>query len=307
MTNASPASLDLEALAQQLEASPDFKVLRRLVHKDSYGNGAGRTVLKGVVADTETTGLRQQHDKIIELGLVAFEFDPHSGEVFRILESFNALEDPHMTIPAETTAIHGITNAMVDGQHIDDTRVNGLVADAAIIIAHNSSFDRPFMERRFPIFKTLPWGCSFAQINWKGLGLGSQKLGYIANQCGFFFNGHRAEEDCRALLEILQTTLPQTGLRPLKYLIDSFNQKNCKVWARGSRFDTKDALKERSYRWDGDEKCWHKTVTESVLDAELVWLKSIVYGNQPARIDIDALDAYSRFSERPGSRTQTMI
>jgi DNA polymerase-3 subunit epsilon len=262
---------------------------------------------KGIVIDTETTGLDLDEDKIIEIGIVAFEFDKETGEVFRILDTYNGLEDPKMPIPADSFAVHGISDAMVAGQRIDESRVAALVQDAEVIIAHNSGFDRPFLEARFPLFAKLAWGCSLAQINWKELGLGSLKLDYIAYRCGFFFEAHRAEADCRALLEILQFTLPDSGIRPLKLLIDRYSLKNYKVWANGSRFETKDVLKARAYRWDGDEKCWHTTVDESALDAELDWLKLAVYGGRSATVNIDMFDAYSRFSKRDGVRIKKVI
>jgi DNA polymerase-3 subunit epsilon len=78
-----------------------------------------------------------------------------------------------------------------------------LVDGAALVIAHNSRFDRSFLEQRFPIFENLPWGCSFAQVNCVAEGLGVQKLHYIAFQFGFFFDALRAEADCMALLNRL--------------------------------------------------------------------------------------------------------
>lgn len=249
MTDITATKAELENFAQILGAHPDFKVTRRFVEKDFYSLPDGRNLAKGIVIDTETTGLDLCKDKIIEIGMVAFEFDRETGEVFRILDAYNGLEDPKMPIPADSFAVHGISDAMVAGQRIDESRVAALVQDAEFIVAHNSGFDRPFLEAQFPLFAKLAWGCSFAQINWKDLGLGSQKLDYIAYRCGFFFEAHRAEADCRALLEILQFTLPGSGLRPLKLLIDRYSLKNYKIWARGSRFDTKDVLKARGYRW----------------------------------------------------------
>lgn len=248
MTNTTPTKAELENLAQILEAHPDFKVTRRFVERDGYSFPDGRELAKGVVIDTETTGLDLGEDKIIEIGMVAFEFDRETGEVFRILDTYNGLEDPKIPIPTDSYAVHGISDAMVAGQSFDGSRVAALVQEAEVIIAHNSGFDRPFLEARFPLFAKLAWGCSLAQINWKDLGLGSLKLDYIAYRCGFFFEAHRAEADCRALLEILQFTLPYSEVRPLKLLIDRYSLKNYKVWANGSKFETKDVLKARAYR-----------------------------------------------------------
>lgn len=298
---------DLDHLAQQLSGHPDYRLVRRLAPRTHYAQPDGRLLLKGIIVDTETTGMRPGQDKIIELGMVAFEFEPQSGQAFRILESYNALEDPGIPIPTEATDIHGITDDMVAGKKFDDATVARLADGASIVIAHNAGFDRPFLESRFPFFETFPWGCSHIQINWKDEGLASQKLEYIAYRMGFFYEAHRAEADCLALLEALQGTLPKSGSKPLKSILAQYLDNDCRVWARGSRFDTKDMLKERLYKWDAEEKCWYKTVTERQLEAECDWLKQAIYGGRPASIEYEVLDAYSRFSRRGGRKVKQAI
>jgi DNA polymerase-3 subunit epsilon len=290
-----------EHLAQQLEAHPDYRVLRRLLPRTEYAAPDGRPLLKGVIVDTETTGLDQASDKIIEIGLVIFEFDPETGQAFRVLETYDSLEDPGIPIPAEATAVTGITDAMVAGQKIDDAKVGELIKGAALVIAHNSRFDRPFLEQRLPIFETLPWGCSFAQLDWKGEGIGSAKLDYIASQYGFFFDAHRAETDCLALLEILQQPLPRSSVLALKRLVDKVQEKDWCVFALNSKFETKDALKARSYQWNAERKTWHRTMTGTeAITGEVAWLKETVYGGRAVKLEFEVRDALLRYSKRPG-------
>ena len=207
-----------ESLAQQLESNPNYRVLRELTPRAAFAEPDGRPLAKGVIVDTETTGLNPDTDKIMEIGLVAFEYDPETGQAYGNLESFGALENPGIPITPEITEITGITNEMVAGKRIDDARVAELVSEASIVIAHNSKFDRPFLEQRFPVFEELPWGCSFARVDWDGEGLGARKLDYIAFQFGFFFDAHRAETGCQALLTILQQDLPKSGGKVMKSL-----------------------------------------------------------------------------------------
>jgi len=75
------------------------------------------------VVDTETTGVDPDKDAIIELGMVLFEFDPATGSAYRVLGSFDQLEDPGFPIPPESTSVHGITDEMVAGRRIDDAGV----------------------------------------------------------------------------------------------------------------------------------------------------------------------------------------
>ena len=171
------------------------------------------------------------------------------------------------------------------------------------MIAHNAKFDRVFLEKRLPIFESLPWECTFAQIDWSGEVIGSAKLEYIAYQYGFFYDVHRAEVDCFALLEILQKPLPKSKELVLKSLLLSLHQKSYTISALGSPFETKDILKANGYRWNGDKKCWHNTLTgDDAIKEEVVWLKDNVYGGKPAKVEIEVLNCLTRFSNRPGNR-----
>src|SRR5690606_30337039 len=145
-----------------------------------------------------------------------------------------------------------------------------------------------FLEKRLPIFESLPWGCSLAQVDWSAEGIGSAKLEYIAYQYGYFYDAHRADVDCYALLEVLQQQLPKSGDIVLKSILNSLGQKSYTIFAIGSPFETKDVLKARSYRWDGDKKCWHITVTgDDAIKSEVAWLKSNIYGGKSAKVDIE--------------------
>ncbi len=293
---------------QLLDAHADYKVLRRILPREVYAESDGRELLRGVIIDTETTGVQPEKDLIIELGMVLFEYDPLTGQAYRILGVFDELEDPGFPIPQESIAVHGITDEMVSGKHIDDDKVTEFLSDVSVVIAHNSKFDRVFLEKRLPIFETLPWGCSLAQVDWTAEGLGSAKLDYIAYKYGFFFDAHRAQEDCMALLEILQQKLPKSGSLVMKSILDALPQKSYRVYATGAPFDKKDVLKQRGYRWDAEKKCWHNTLTgDDAIKSEVEWLKSSVYSGKSAAVDIEVLNCLTRFSNRTGNKATKLI
>ena len=302
------SSYDAIEAVTLLEAHPDYKVIKRIPNRKSFAISDGRTLSKGVVVDTETTGFDPDQDSIIELGMVLFEFDPQTGEAFNVLNSFNQLESPGRPIPPESTAIHGITDEMVSGKNINDEQVKDFLKDVTLVIAHNAKFDRVFLEKRLPIFESLPWGCSFAQVDWKDEGIGSAKLDYLAYYYGFFYDAHRAEVDCFALLEILQKTLPKSGKLIMKAVLDSLHQKCYTIDALGSPFDMKDILKAKKYRWNPDKKCWHITlVGDELIKEEMTWLKQTIYGGKSAKIGVEVQNSLIRFSNRNGKRVEHSI
>lgn len=299
---------DLEHLAAQLDASPEYRVLRRIRPRGEFAPATGKPLQKAIVIDTETSDLDSTRGKIIEIGIVAFEYDPATGQPIRVIDSYGGLEDPGCPLSAEVTAITGITDEMVAGKRIDETRVTALITDASIVVAHNAEFDRPFLENRFPAFDGLPWGCSMIDVDWTAETIGSRKLDYIAFRMGLFFDAHRAEEDCHALLEILAQPLPVSGHPAFKALLDRLPQVGYTLFALNSPFATKDLLKARKYRWDGDRKVWHRTVVgQPSFDEEVLWLKHEIYGGRPARIDVVERVSLTRFSRKPAPKSTLTI
>ena len=293
---------DAEALALRLEAHPDYRVLRRLDAAEVGDPLPGGAVSQAVVIDTETTGTDLAEDRVIELALVKFEYDRESGAVGRVLEVYDGLVDPGRPIPPESTAIHHITDAMVAGKRLDEAAIERLLDGVGVVIAHMASFDRPFVERRLPGFASLPWACSLQEVPWDALGLGGRKLEYLAYRYGFFYEGHRAEIDCRALLEVLRRPVPGQAepVNALKSLLESARVPSLRVWAIGSAYETKDVLKARGYRWESDRRVWFGEISVAEREAELAWLKDAVYGGKSATVEVETVDARVRWSGRPG-------
>ena len=296
--------MEIDTAVTLLSAHPDYRVVRRFVPPERYADLGGRLVGRAAVVDTETTGTEYGQDRIIELGLVVFEYDPHTGEVGRILERYDGLEDPGMPIPAESTAVHGITDAMVAGQRIDDARVEALLADLDLVIAHNASFDRPFLEDRIAGFQSLPWGCSLRQVDWHASGVGSAKLDYIAYCGGVFHEAHRAQSDCEVLLHLLQHRFSPDQPTPLAQLLQAASLRGYRLGALNSPFETKDLLRARGYRWDADRKLWSREVLgDDAAREEAAWLQTIVYDGRACRIEVEHQPATVRFSRRSGKVT----
>lgn len=294
-------------MATELEAHPDYRVLRRLVPRTHFHDLPQSGLRRGVIVDTETTGVDTANDEIIELGMIVFSYDPDSGRVHRVLEAVSELEQPSKPVPPESVKVHGITDEMVRGKRIDDERVRKALSEVDLVVAHNAAFDRTMLERRLPVFSSVRWGCSFREIPWREEGIGSQKLDYILSQFGFFHEAHRAEADCLALLEVLQRPLPVSGRLGLSWLLESQRQPSYRIWATGSPFDNKDNLKALGYRWDGNAKCWNLLTTYERLEEDLATLKEAGFNGRPARVQVETLDGLVKYSPRPGVKNLCSI
>lgn len=221
---------DLEAMAATLARSPDYRILRRLVARPTYVPTTGQAVRTGVLLDAETTGLDHARDEIIELGMVKFDYTTE-GRIVGIRDTFSGFNEPSIPVPAEVTALTGITDQMVAGHKFDDAAIAAFVDDAVIVIAHNSGFDRKYAERYWPVFEHKAWGCSATEIDWRSHGFAGAQLGYLLNGTGFFHQAHRAVDDCHALLEILDSVLPTTGTPALALLLEAARKPTLRLWA----------------------------------------------------------------------------
>jgi DNA polymerase III subunit epsilon len=291
---------DLAALAATLVRSGNYRVLRRLMPRPISVTATDQICRTGVILDVETTGLDHQKDEIIEIGMIKFDYLP-DGTIAGLRDVLTAFNEPAVPISPEITALTGITDEMVAGQRIDEAAVSAFVDDAVIVIAHNSSFDRKFAERYWPIFERKAWGCSMTEVEWRKHGFEGSRLGYLLNGVGFFHETHRAVDDCHALLEVLAFELPKTGTPALSVLLDQARKNTMRVWAEQSPFDLKDALKRRGYRWsdgsDGRPRSWYIDVEEGKLAEEIAFLRTQIYLQE---IDprLETLTAFTRFSVR---------
>jgi DNA polymerase III subunit epsilon len=99
--------------------------------------------LRPIYYDTETTGIRNDKDRIIELAA----FDPIENR------TFCQLINPGCPIPPEATAIHHITDEMVaeapSFKEVAESFMAFCPSDTVLIAHNNDAFDKPFLEQEF--------------------------------------------------------------------------------------------------------------------------------------------------------------
>ena len=99
--------------------------------------------MRAIFYDTETTGVRPDKDAIIEIAA----FDPITKE------NYVSFVNPGVPIPPDATAIHHITDEMVQSAPSFAKVAEELVAfcgEKAVLIAHNNDrFDKIFLQHEF--------------------------------------------------------------------------------------------------------------------------------------------------------------
>lgn len=105
--------------------------------------------MREIVLDTETTGMDPvKGDKLVEIGCV---------ELMNLLPTgkhYHVYINPERDIPAEATAVHGITNEQVKDKPVFGEIVGDFldfIGDARLVI-HNAEFDMKFINSELRTF-----------------------------------------------------------------------------------------------------------------------------------------------------------
>lgn len=161
--------------------------------------------------DTETTGIKTDKDRIIELAAYDSARD----------QSYVTLINPGVPIPPEASAIHNITDEMVANAPSFAEAAKAFVefcGEDCVLIAHNNdSFDKPFLECEFkrsgvpfPDFRfvdSLKWARKYrSDLPRHSLQSLREVYGIPANQA------HRAMDDVVVLHKIFSTMIDDLPL-----------------------------------------------------------------------------------------------
>lgn len=302
------AALSYEEMAATLEATGNWKTLRRFVARERYNleawnNGEPVETRLGAYVDCETTSLDRGAAEVIEFAAVPFTYDYRTGVIYDVHPPLSFFEEPKGVITDEITEITGITLDMVRGQRLDDSAINGLIAGAQLVVAHNAEYDRPILEGRLPIFADRHWACSQKDVSWARFGCVGAKLeNILAWACGEFVDdAHRATTDCQVGVHVLAT--PQLDGHPaMWHLLEAARKPTVRITAKSAPFDKKEAIKSRQpkYRWcDGTSgvKGWFVDVKPEEVNREVAWLRDSVYHGDPI-VEYNKFNSRVRYSSK---------
>ncbi|MHB1685395.1 MAG: putative quorum-sensing-regulated virulence factor [Bacilli bacterium] len=112
-----------------------------------------------LLLDVETTGLDLREDRIVQIALVSV-----LGGAVKLV--YNTLVNPLRPIPSEVSAVHHITDKMVESAPPWSTvwpTVQRFLTDVDVVVAHNAAFDKSFAPA-----SDKPWLCTkrLAQHLW---------------------------------------------------------------------------------------------------------------------------------------------
>ena len=96
-----PASIEMSEtdMVDQLIRTGRYRILKKLEPRSIAPVIRPEFPLRGVIVDTETTGLDHRKNEIIEIGAIAFTFDA-AGNVGDISGLYGGLQQPSISCPS---------------------------------------------------------------------------------------------------------------------------------------------------------------------------------------------------------------
>jgi len=161
-------------------------------------------LLNALIIDLATTG-KKQIDEIVEVGAINFNFVRESGHVGDILQTYCSQREPGVAISRSAKTLYHLKETDLAGKRLDYQSLITLLSKANILIAHDASRQRPFINRMFPQFKGKTWYCTKTGIFWEAKEQYATALRWIAQdysivrQSKFYTLGN-----CEMIYEILK-------------------------------------------------------------------------------------------------------
>jgi len=246
--------------------------------------------------DLETTGLDQNEDEIIEIAVKLIQVSKTTIRSIQVIDIYESFQDPGIPITEESTRIHGITDQMVQGYQIDWMKVESIFDNSQLIVAHNARFDRGFIDKKLELSKDKIWACSVNDIDWEKRNFSSKKQEMLCIWHGFYYDSHRAMIDVDALIFLL-THPSYENNQPMLELIENAKNPMCLIEATYAKYEFKNILKKRRYRWNPDNKVWYKLIEHNDIDNERLWLTDNVYNQyfQGKIVEITPKNKYKEY------------
>ena len=256
-----------------LNSGERVRSLRRITALDDWPTLEHPTLplMTVAVLDTETDGLDNRNDNIIEIAVALIEVDA-DDRIVRIIDKGTARQDPCRMVPPKITQITGLDNKILKACTIRIEALTAFINRADAVLAHNAGFDRLFCERLLPGISHLPWVCSMRDVPWLDMGYDGAKLGHLLMQSGLFApTAHNALDDVEALINLLACRLAN-GKTVMAEALANAQVPTVRIDAERVPFSIKNELKRFGYRFDWSSKVWWTEVSQTQAPFEEAWL-----------------------------------
>ena len=261
--------------------------LRNISELPAIGDPEGTNANALIFCSIVTTSLNPRAGDVLRINLKLCYTDDND-KFSKCRKTVSFFQDPGRDLSDEESRFIDFSMEEARGESIDWSLVTKLLSSADLIVSHNSSFTKPWIEKYTGEIGTL-WGCSMDQVDWSGLGFPSRNLNVLSVFSGFFYNFSDSAQALSALTQTLEVN------DTISELLRNASSPDLQIFAANAPRDMNHLLKERRYRWNPDVGSWWLAIKNREQgERESEWLKSNLPGTEPQIFEIDPKFRFSK-------------
>ncbi len=242
---------------------------------------------KVIFCSIATTSLNSNNGDLLRVNLKLCYVND-SGNFTKSRKTISFFQDPGRELSEDESKFLDFSIEEKSGSKIDWDLISKLMSGADLIISHNSSFVKPWIEKYSGKSDAL-WGCSMEHVDWNTTGFPSRSLNVLSVFTGFFYDFKDSATALDALIHVLNNN------RVTLTMLERAKAPDLQIFAANSPRGSNNLLKERRYRWNPDIGCWWLSIENREQgQIEEGWLLENLQGVEPQIFEIDPKYRFSR-------------
>jgi len=235
-----------------------------------------------------TTSINSEQGEVLRINLKPCYIGKNDGKLSKVRKPVSFFNVVTSDISNEEKKFVDFDLEEKLGSSIDWSLVKSLFEKADLVVAHNASFVRPWIDKHVGD-NEIVWGCTLDHVDWSSKGFPSRNLESLAVFSGYYYDFSSSVDSLNSVVNCLNKN------SVLGEFINRALTPDLQVFAANAPFELKDLLKERRYRWNPDFSCWWLPLEDKAHgDSESEWLIKNVPGTEPQIFEIDSKFRFSR-------------
>ncbi len=233
-----------------------------------------------IFCNVVTTSLNVSDGEVVRINLKPCFVS--EGKITRVRKTVSFYQIPAQGLDENSRKFIDFSIEEKSESKINWDLVKNLFSKADLIVSHNSSFTRPWVDKNIGANEFV-WGCSVEHVDWSKAGFPSRNLESLAVFSGFFYDFKNSKSSLDAALNCLYLN------DSLSELVSNSLSPDIQVFAANAPRDLNYLLKERRYRWNPEFVCWWKPAKDhQEANFEMSWISENLPGSEPQVFEVDS-------------------
>ncbi|WP_274968789.1 hypothetical protein [Succinimonas amylolytica] len=242
--------------------------------------------------------IQARDGRMYGLAMLRVSYDRYTSKLVSIDRIWSGLENPPENVRENqelyTTAARKFDDEEVREMFRKEPRTGGVAPFAVSLLPYT---ERPPFDIRFPELGAVSWvtggrGFPWAELD-EDLPAQFSSMHLLCLNKRVFFNERTPVDRCLALLWFV-SMVPGA----LEHMVQEADSAASTIQVRNC-FNQKEELKQRRFRWSGEDRCWSKTVyTEKELQEELEAVRDIMMDPDDRNVRIIESAPWERYRKR---------